>query len=320
MFQFDIFLVVVVSYNQPKFCSNAAWNQQATTFADRSSTFDSDPEFIFVNINNTVYVVDSGRQCVFVWLEGSSTPLKPKFDTLSSPRAVFVTITDEIYVGNTNYQQIEKSTLTAAGSTVVVTNVIGECCGLFIDINDNIYCSIRNMHKVIKKSLKDPIANPSTTVAGTGSSGSSSNMLDNPFGIFVDINLDLYVADRDNNRIQLFKSGQMSGITLVGNGGDQTITLITPTGIVLDADKYLFIVDRGNHRIIGQGPNGFRCLVGCSNSYGSAPDQLNGPTTLSFDSYGNIFVVDNLNGRIQKFDFLPNSCSKSLKIFFKNGK
>ncbi|CAF1690473.1 unnamed protein product, partial [Adineta ricciae] len=34
---------------------------------------------------------------------------------------------------------------------------------------------------------------------------------------------------------------------------------------------------------------------------GSASNQLNFPTTLNFDSYGNLFVVDQNNARIQKF-------------------
>ena len=240
---------------------------------------------------------------------------RPIFNNLVNPRSLFVTITGEIYVDNSYDAEIHKSTLTAAGSTAVM-NVFGECMGLFVDINDDLYCSIVMSHKVIKKSLKTPIATSPTTAAGTGSSGSSSNMLDHPYGIFVDINFDLYVADRDNNRIQLFKPGQVSATTVVINGAQGTIILDKPTGIVLDADKCLFIVDRGNHRIIGSDSNGFRCVVQCSGSagWGGRSDQLLGPTSLSFDSYGNIFVLDTNNKRIQKFDYLINACSKPLKI------
>jgi hypothetical protein len=188
-----------------------------------------------------------------------------------------------------------------------------ECCyGLFVDINDNLYCSINSKHQVIKKSLSNQ-ANPSTIVAGIGTMGSSSNMLSRPWGIFVDINFDLYVADFDNDRIQLFKSGELNAETLVGTGAPGTFTLNYPTGVVLDADKYLFIADR--YRIIGSGPNGFRCLAGCSGSSGVASNQLDKPMTLSFDSYGNMFVTDSNNNRIQKFDLLMNSCSKYFKIF-----
>ena len=70
-----------------------------------------------------------------------------------------------------------------------------------------------------------------------------------------------------------------------------TIVLSRPTGVVLDADGYLFIVDSGHHRIIGSGPGGFRCVVGCSGLAGSASDHLSSPATLSFDTDGNMFVV-----------------------------
>jgi hypothetical protein len=43
---------------------------------------------------------------------------------------------------------------------------------------------------------------------------------------------------------------------------------------------------------------------------GSAANQLSMPRHLSFDSYGNIFVVDGYNNRIQKFLLATNSCGK----------
>ncbi|CAF4131525.1 unnamed protein product, partial [Adineta steineri] len=85
------------------------------------------------------------------------------------------------------------------------------------------------------------------------------------------------------------------------------ITLYCPTGIILDAEKYLFIVDNGNHRIVGSALNGFRCLVGCFGA-GSQSNQLNYPFSFSFDSYGNMFVTHSLNHRIQKFQYLEESC------------
>jgi hypothetical protein len=77
----------------------------------------------------------------------------------------------------------------------------------------------------------------------------------------------------------------------------------------LDAQKYLFIVDSLNHRIVGSGPNGFRCLVGCY-GFGSQSNQLNVPFSLSFDRSGNMFVTDQGRRRIQKFEYLENSSCK----------
>jgi hypothetical protein len=164
------------------------------------------------------------------------------------------------------------------------------------------------IHEVVKIWLGDSTTTW-TTVAGTGSYGSTASMLYYPQGIFIDINFDLYVADSNNNRIQLFQLGQSNALTVAGNGASGTITLNNPTGVVLDADKYLFIADRSNNRIVASGPNGFRCIVGCS-GYGSASNQLLNPYSMAFDSYGNIFVVDSSNSRIQKFVLATNSCGK----------
>jgi hypothetical protein len=190
------------------------------------------------------------------------------------------------------------------------------CYGLFVDINNTLYCSLQDLDQVVTKSLNSD-SNIAIIVAGNGTAASPSNMLSHPQGIFVDINLDLYVADYGNNRIQLFQSGQLNATTIAGSESpNTTITLSGPTGIVLDADGYLFIVENNKNRIIGSGPDGFRCIAGCSGN-GSASNQLSSPQTLSFDSYGNMFVTDWGNNRIQKFILLTNSSGKCSMVYLK---
>ncbi len=246
-----------------------------------------------------------------IWLNGSSNPTKTISTVFSNPYSIFVTSNGDIYVYN-DYPNVEvdKYASTTYSSTSVMS-VNSVCYGLFVDISNTLYCSMA--YQVVKIWLGDTATTP-TPVAGTGSPVSSSNQLNNPHGIFVDTNFDLYVADSGNNRIQLFQSGQLNGATVAGNGSlNTTITLNYPTGIVLDADKYLFIVDQYNHRIVGSGPNGFQCIVGC-NGGGPASNQLYFPQSMAFDSYGNIFVTDRNwnwnNGRVQKFFLATNSSGK----------
>jgi sugar lactone lactonase YvrE len=295
-------------YNQPKFCPNASWNANAITFASISEVGQY-PRGIFVDTNNTVYVADATNNRVQVWFNESINPTKTISGNLSGPNAVFVTTNGDIYVDNGLYNgRVDKWTMDANAS-VPAMYVTSTCYGLFVDINDTLYCSTPDLHQVVKSSLNDNTTT-STLAAGTGSSGSTSNLLNQPYGIFVDDNFDLYVADYGNSRIQLFGLGQLNATTVVGSGSlSTTISLNTPSGIVLDANHYLFIVDCGDNRIVGSGPNGFQCLVGCSGA-GSASNQLYAPSTLSFDGYGNIFVTDFANNRVQKFILLTNLCGK----------
>jgi hypothetical protein len=223
-----------------------------------------------------------------------------------------VTSNGDIYIGDGYPNGRVQKWIAKTNTIVTVMNVNSSCYGLFVDTNDTLYCSMRDHHQVVKRSLKDPEMTSVIVAAGTGSRGSAFNELNRPWGIFVDVNSDLYVADFGNHRVQLFQSGELNGITVAGYGSpNPTINLRYPTGIVLDADKYLFIVDHLNHRIVGSGLNGFRCLVGCY-GWGSQSNQLTWPLSFSFDRSGNMFVADRDNHRIQKFEYLE-SCFGKLK-------
>ncbi|CAF4354772.1 unnamed protein product [Adineta steineri] len=192
-------------------------------------------------------------------------------------------------------------------------NVNSSCNGLFVDINGSLYCSMYKHHQVVKRSLNDAVMTSNRVAAGTGIAGSDLNQLNGPRGIFVDVNLDLYVADCENNRVQLFQPGESNGMTVAGSASlNPTIRLSYPTGIILDAEKYLFIVDNSNSRIVGSNLNGFRCLVGCYGR-GSQSNQFHNPNSMSFDRSGNIFVIDSNNHRIQKFLLMKDSFGKLKK-------
>ncbi|CAF0727323.1 unnamed protein product [Adineta steineri] len=297
------------SFNQPKFCPTAVWNPYGITFANRT-TLGQGISDIFINTNNTIYTANLEESQILIWINNSINPNKKISSSFRSSYSIFVTNNGDIYYDNGgSYGQVHKW-ISNRSIFVNVMNVNSSCFGLFIDINDTLYCSMPSQHKVIKRWLNDS-KRILTTAAGTGIRGSASNQLNLPYGIFVDLNFDLYVVDTQNNRIQLFKHGGLNGTTIVGKGSSNNIiSLDRPTGIVVDADKYVFIVDRYNHRIVRAGSNDIRCIIGCGKE-GSQSHQLSYPVNLSFDSYGNIFITDRANGRIQKFDFLLNSCDTS---------
>ena len=253
-------------------------------------------------------MINKDTKRILVQPEGSLNATKQISGSFSQSNSLFVSSSGDIFV-DVDSKRVEKWNISSNQSTIVLyTN--GSCFGLFLDLNNTLYCSLKDRHLVIKSFLNHAI-NSTTIAAGNGSKGSAANMLNSPRGIYVDSDFKLYVADCNNNRIQMFRSGELNGTTIVG-GGTANITFILkcPSGIAFDADQHLFIVDNKKGRIVGPGFNGFRCLVGCSNSKGSASHQLNKPDTLYFDSYGNMFVTDRNNNRIQKFLFEKNLCRK----------
>jgi hypothetical protein len=260
---------------------------------------------MFINGINTIYVTNPNYNTILIWPQGSTTS-----SSVASSKAysIFVTINGDIYIDN-GYSngRVDKRSY-QSNSSEIVMNVNGSCYGLFVDNNNTLYCSLTALHEILQISLGENNTIPMIR-AGTGSSGSTSDMLNSPHGIYVDFNLTLYVADCRNNRIQLFQSEESNGTTIAGgNISSETISLNCPTDVILDVDNNLFIVDSGNNRIIGSGSNGFRCIAGCLGSSVPSSFKLSNPQSMAFDSYGNIFVSDTSNSRIQTF-FLANNCS-----------
>ena len=228
---------------------------------------------------------------------------------LNHSLSVFVSLNGDIFIDRGYSNGQVSKILFNSSNTVPVVNISGSCYGLFLALNNYLYCSLKDLHQVVKLLLDSSTTIP-TVAAGNGSSGSDSNMLNSPQGIYVDKDFNLYVADCGNDRVQFFQPGQITGTTIVGNGSSINMTLRCPTSITLDGTGYLFVVDSQNHRIIGSSSAGYRCIAGCAGVAGSAPTQLSFPQSMAFDSFGNIYVADRNNSRIQKFFKQQTNCSK----------
>ncbi|UJR24498.1 hypothetical protein I4U23_005873 [Adineta vaga] len=320
MFKIYLFISILIqtisgiSWNQPRFCVNASWNSSGMTFADNNTITGFKPDFIFIDRNDTIYVAIADMNSVFIWFKGNSNNTRILSGNLETPKSLFVKENGDIYVENGRHHQIDKWTINSSIS-VPIASVISQCNGLFIDHNNRIYCSISDNYQVLKISLISGI-NFTQIVAGNGTQGSISTLLKYPNGIFVDEYFNLYVADSGNDRIQKFPQGQLNGTTLVGTGGLDPFTLQNPFGIAFDGNGYLYIVERSSSRVIGSGPNGFRCIIRCSVSTGSASNQLYYPSSLSFDSTGNLYVADTGNLRIQKYLLSTNSCLETTPVTY----
>jgi hypothetical protein len=268
------------------------------------------PRSLFITTKNSVYVAVTGAAKVLQFSMTNPTPTRTISNGLPFPYSVFVTADDNVFVSNYGSGNAVSMWTPNATTGTLLMNLTWSCYSVFVDINSTLYCSLDQNHTVLALPLTAG-TNTTTVVAGNWIGGSSYAQLVNPNGMYVDNNFNLYVADNGNDRIQFFKHNQLNGTTVVGNGAPGTISINLPTAVTLDGNGYYFIVDLGKSRVVGSGPTGFRCIVGCSGPNGSSPSQLSGPRFMAFDVDGNLFVSDINNGRIQKFLLASNSCSKS---------
>ncbi len=308
VYYFILIFLYTVSYNQPKICPNATWNPNGITLVNKSIIGEKARGF-FINFNNTIIVAGHNLSQILTWTEDRIESVQNLIVNLFEYTNPFETVYGDIYFEKANEQGKIYKWLKNSITSVLVKDFTVLCYGLFVDIDNTIYCCVRFGHKVVSSSLRDT-NNTLIIVAGTGSAGSSSNELDFPYGIFVNTNFDLYVADTGIKRIQRFQSGEKNGTTVAGQGIPQNLQLNHPTNVVLDSDGYLFIADNGNHRIIRSGFDQFECIIGCTGQSGAASNELNQPYAIRFDSYGNLYVSDEQNDRIQKFTIVTDFCGK----------
>jgi len=124
--------------------------------------------------------------------------------------------------------------------------------GLHFDILTNSLVIVNDFaHKIVRYVLGSSFW---TLIAGdiSGGSGTTPAQLNRPMEAIFDPMGNLYVADRDNNRIQFFYAGQLNATTIAGitrvNGTNAT-TLAAPWSLRLDSQLNLYVADAYNHRI-----------------------------------------------------------------------
>ncbi|CAF5013290.1 unnamed protein product, partial [Rotaria sp. Silwood1] len=134
------------------------------------------------------------------------------------------------------------------------------------------------------------------TVAGGNGHGSGTNQLYSPHGLYVDDDLTIYVADRDNHRVVEWKSGATNGqVVAGGNGaGNEANQLNYPRDMIIDKESdSLIISDYDNKRVVRwPRPNGTRGETIISNI---------ACIGLTMDDNGCLYVVDYEKHEVRRY-------------------
>jgi len=245
---------------------------------------------------------------------------------LANPAAVAVDSAGNLYIADTYNNRIRRVSngviATVAGNGLsgfsgdngpAVNAQMNRPYGLAVDSTGNLYIADTENQR-IRKVSNGAIA----TIAGNGTAGFSGDsgpaigaMLATPIGIAVDLASDLYIVDRDNNRIRKVANGAIT--TAAGNGtpgfsGDNgpaaNAQLSNPIGVAVDALGNLYIADSYNQRIRKVTDGAITTVAG-----GGTPICGNGPALscqfvdpfdIAVDSAGSLYISDQADSRIWK--------------------
>jgi uncharacterized protein YjiK len=307
------------------------------------------PRGVAVDLTGNMYIADTNNNSirkitptgVVTTFAGSGTATFLDATGTSAgfnqPFGLSVDLIGNVYVADTFNHRIRK--ITSAG---VVTTFAGSgsqsfgdgigtnsgfnlLTDLSIDSVGNVYVADMNNQRIRKVTSTGIV----TTIAGSGTAtyldatGTNAGFL-NPNGIAVDSSGTIYVADYTNNRIRKITSAGV--VTTLAGSGTATFLdgigtnagLNTPFGIEVDVSGNIYIGDQGNNRIrkitsagvvttlAGSGTTTFLDGVGTNSGF-------NAPCGVSFDSVGNMYIVDMTNNRIRKITFpYPQGTKNSL--------
>jgi sugar lactone lactonase YvrE len=157
-----------------------------------------------------------------------------------------------------------------------------------------------------------------TTIAGRPSPDMANRKdtvarFDNPYGIAVDKDDNVFVSDWDKDQIKkISPDGKITVFAGSGNrgakdGAGSQATFYLPEGIALDANGNLYVADTYNNRIRKISPQGVVSTLagkkakGSANGKGAAASFWH-PDGLTVDNAGNVYVADVWNNKIRKIN------------------
>ena len=262
----------------------------------------------FVNQHDELYVPDNQNHLIRKYSPHNDNQwtAATASDFLDDPSAIFVDLDGNIYIWDRKHFRVYlwSSTTNTTKTLLSFDNCqkaveFNQICfgtSIFVDSNHSIYLSEsstkhRHANRVMKFEANSTVGH---VIAGTYTTGSNSKELSLPRTIFADSEGVLYVADTANSRIQRFVLNDRNGTTVVTADG--------LTDFLTDQDEnYFLLIQSKNLLQIMNVKSGKESLT-------NVITNLNQPTRIRFGKDGSIYVLNEGDHIIQKFEVRNNNC------------
>jgi DNA-binding beta-propeller fold protein YncE len=225
----------------------------------------------------------------------------------SQPYSVAVSKKENVlYVTDTGNDRIQKLTLDGrfiecwGGDSCRVKIQLKQPKGVTVGQRENqIYISDTGNHRVVELTSDGEV-----TKCWAPSNCNEMVNLGEPQGLAADDEGNLYVADAVRNTIHKITSHEWKPWTQFQVPSEQqnapaVRTFMNPRGVAVYLDE-VYIADTQNHRILKLSAGGTLLASWGGPGAGSGPDEFNYPREVAVDDYGNIYVADAGNNRVQR--------------------
>lgn len=217
-----------------------------------------------------------------------------------SPCGIKMDTSGNVYVVNMANQTIHKYTGSGkfiTGWTISLSNSNQLSAPYDLVINKDGFIYVTDIYNnYIKK-----FSSSGQFILKWGGFGNDNGQFDRPSGIAMDRMGNLYVSDYNNHRIQKFsQDGRF--IKSYGTMGMMSGEFNGPLGITIDNENRMFVCDYANNRIQSFDISNDNIIpVTEWGTCGTENGQFNGPNSIVVYK-NNVYVTDENNHRIQKFD------------------